>query len=237
MTPATRTWSPLRLATAAVLATWAGLFWFLLVSGRTSLYLSPRTAWVVPTGAILLTMGFVGRLATARTRRHEPVRSGTAWALGFIALPVVMILAMPPVALGSYAASRRSVASGFVSGAPNLAVGDRVTLAAVAAAVWSDDARKALADRAGSSVTFEGIVTHREGQPADEFVLTRFIVSCCVADALSVQVRVVGAPPGRFAEDQWVRVAGTFYPVGLENVVDATSITPIPRPQEPYLAV
>ncbi|MGH2738157.1 MAG: hypothetical protein ACRDHH_05020 [Actinomycetota bacterium] len=41
-------------------------------------------------------------------------------------------------------------------------------------------------------------MTRREGSPADEFVLTRFIVSCCVADALSVQVRVVGAPPGRF---------------------------------------
>jgi uncharacterized repeat protein (TIGR03943 family) len=150
---------------------------------------------------------------------------------------VVVILAMPPVALGSYAASRRSVASGFVSGGRSVTVGQRVTLAAVAAGVWSDEARKALADRAGSQVTFEGIVTRREGQPADEFVLTRFIMSCCVADALSVQVRVVGAPPGRFAQDQWVRVAGTFYPVGRENVVDATSITPISRPQEPYLAV
>jgi uncharacterized repeat protein (TIGR03943 family) len=237
MTGATRVWSPLRLATAAVLAAWAALFWFLLISGRTSLYLSPRTAWVVPVGAVLLTIGVVGRLATARTRREEWVRSGTAWAVGFIALPVVLILAMPPVALGSYAASRRSVAAGLATGAPDVVVGERVTLAAVAAGVWSDDARKALADRAGSPVTFEGIVTRREGQPADEFVLTRFIVSCCVADALSVQVRVVGAPPGRFAEDQWVRVAGTFYPVGRENVVDASSITPIPRPEEPYLSV
>jgi putative membrane protein len=80
-------------------------------------------------------------------------------------------------------------------------------------------------------------VTRRPGQPANEFVLTRFIVSCCVADALSVQVRVVGVPPGRFSEDQWVRVTGTFYPVGRETVVDAASIDPIPRPEEPYLSV
>jgi putative membrane protein len=118
-----------------------------------------------------------------------------------------------------------------------VAVGDRVTLASVAAATWSDEARRALADRAGSRVTFEGIVTRREGQPADEFVLTRFIVSCCVADALSVQVRVVGAPPGRFGQDQWVRVTGTFYPVGRETVVDASSIERIPRPDDPYLSV
>lgn len=227
--------SPVRMATAVVLAGWAGLFWFLLGSGRTSLYLSSRTAWVVPTGAIVLTTAAVGRLLTLRTPRHEPLTSRTTWALGFIVFPAVVVLALPPTALGSYAASRRSLSAGFAGG-PALEAGDRVTLAAVAAGVWSDEARRALVDRAGSRVTFEGIVTRREGSPADEFVLTRFIVSCCVADALSVQVRVVGAPPG-FEEDQWVRVSGTFYPVGREIVVDAASVRAIPQPQDPYLNV
>ncbi|HEX5948959.1 MAG TPA: hypothetical protein VFZ45_05280, partial [Actinomycetota bacterium] len=173
------------MATAVVLAGWAGLFWFLLGSGRTSLYLSSRTAWVVPTGAIVLTAAALGRLLTLRTPRHEPLTSRTTWALGFIVFPAVVVLALPPTALGSYAASRRSLSAGFAGG-PALEAGDRVTLAAVAAGVWSEEARRALVDRAGSRVTFEGIVTRREGSPADEFVLTRFIVSCCVADALSV---------------------------------------------------
>jgi uncharacterized repeat protein (TIGR03943 family) len=227
--------SPVRVATAVVLAGWAGLFWFLLGSGRTSLYLSSRTAWVVPTGAIVLTAAAVGRLLTLRTPRPEPLTSRTSWALGFIVFPAVVVLALPPTALGSYAASRRSLSAGFAGG-PALEAGDRVTLAAVAAGVWSDEARRALVARAGSRVTFEGIVTRREGSPADEFVLTRFIVSCCVADALSVQVRVVGAPPG-FEQDQWVRVSGTFYPVGREVVVDAASVRAISQPQDPYLNV
>jgi uncharacterized repeat protein (TIGR03943 family) len=232
---AARRWSTRRLAVAVVLLIWAVLFWFLLLTDRTSLYLSPRTAWVVPTGAILLTVAAAGRLLTARTARAEPVRS--VWGLGLVVLPAVLVFAVPPAALGSYAASRRSLAAGAVAGPSDVALGDRVTLASVAAATWSDEARRALADRAGSQVTFEGIVIRREGQPADEFVLTRFIVSCCVADALSVQVRVVGAPPGRFRPDQWVRVTGTFYPVGRETVVDASSIEAIPRPKDPYLSV
>jgi uncharacterized repeat protein (TIGR03943 family) len=219
--------SSLRVATAAALAAWAGLFWFLLVSGRTSLYLSSRTAWVVPTGAVVLT--------TLRAPRKERLTPRTSWALGFIVFPAVIVLTLPPTALGSYAAARRSLSAGFAG--PALETGGRVTLAAVAAGVWSDDARRALIDRAGSPVRFEGIVTRREGSPADEFVLTRFIVSCCVADALSVQVRVVGAPPGRFEEDQWVRVSGTFYPVGREVVVAASSVRAIPQPDDPYLNV
>jgi uncharacterized repeat protein (TIGR03943 family) len=229
-------WSASRLAIAAVLGAWAGLFWFLLLSDRTALYLSSRTAWVVPTGAIVLTAAAVGRLATARSARAEPLRPRTAWGLGFVVLPVAVVLALPPTSLGSFAAARRSPSAGVVT-APAIEPGDQVTLAAVAAAMWSDEARRALADRAGTSVTFEGIVTRREGAPADEFMLTRFIVSCCVADALSVQVRVVGAPPGEFGQDQWVRVSGTFYPLGTEAVVDAQRVQAIPQPARPYLNV
>jgi putative membrane protein len=232
-----RRWSASRVAQGLALAAWAGLFWFLLVSGRTSLYLSSRTAWVVPVGAIALTAAAIGRLATARVGDPRPLGARTMWAVGFVMLPVVVILALPPAALGSFAASRRSLASGAVTTAPDLEAGGEVTLASVAAAGWSQDARRSLVARAGSRVTFEGIVARRDGQPPDEFMLTRFIVSCCVADALSVQVRVVGAPPGEFEDDDWVRVSGVFYPLEREVVVDASRIEPIPQPDEPYLNV
>lgn len=229
-------WSPTRLGTAAALGAWAGLFWYLLLSGRTSLYLSSRTAWVVPTGAAILTIAFLGRLATARAPGAERLRWRTAWGLGFVVLPAITVMAMPPTALGSFAASRRSSSAGFVT-APAVQPGQAVTLPAVAAGMWSDDARRALVSRAGSRVTFEGIVVKREGMPADEFLLTRFIVSCCVADALSVEVRVVGTPPGKFDQDEWVRVTGTFYPVGHDVVVDASDVEAIPQPDDPYLNV
>jgi uncharacterized repeat protein (TIGR03943 family) len=231
-----RTWSASRVGTGLVLAAWAGLFWFLILTDRIQLYLSTRTAWVVPMGAIVLTIAAAGRLATARTGRPEPLGSRQAWGLGLIVLPVITVLALPPAALGSYAASRRSVSAGVVAPTAEVSSGP-VTLASVAAAMWSDEARESLADRAGTRVSFEGIVTRREGMPADEFILARFIISCCVADALSVQVRVVGAPPGELREDQWVRVQGTFYPVARETVVDASSIRVIPRPDSPYLNV
>ena len=232
---ARRRWSPSRLAAATVLAAWAGLFWFLLLSGRTALYLSDRTAWVVPTGGVILTLAALGRLVTARATGPRSLDRRGAWQAAVAIVPVAAILALPPSTLGSFAAARRSVATGFV--APDVADGGAVTLASVAAAGWSEDARRSLVRRAGSTVRFDGFVARREGQPADEFFLTRFLVSCCVADALSVQVRVVGAPPGRLAPDDWVRVTGTFYPVGREVVVDASRIEPIPQPEDPYLNV
>ncbi|MBA3728332.1 MAG: TIGR03943 family protein [Actinobacteria bacterium] len=228
--------SPVRVASALALASWAGLFWFLIGSGRTSLYLSSRTDWVVPVGAIVLTAALAGRLLSLRTARPEALTRREALAIGLTILPVVTVLALPPASLGSFAADRRSslASAGFSGDAGDISSGE-VTLVDVASALRSGEGMQQLTKRAGAEVGFVGFVTRDPGMPADEFLLTRFLVSCCAADALSIQVRVVGAPPGRFEADQWVRAEGLLYPLGGEVIVDATLVEGVPRPDRPYL--
>jgi len=229
-------WSARKIANTLTLGAWAVLFWFLMVTDRTSYYLSSRTDWLVPVGAIVLSVAAIGRSLSLRSPRRESLRRSDAWAVGLIVFPIVIVLALPPASLSSFAASRRSSFSsaGFTTSAEDLAEGE-LSLADVAGALRSQDAMEALVDRAGSDVTFTGFVTRDSATPADEFVLTRFLISCCVADALSVEARVVGAPPGAFENDQWVRVSGKFYPLGGEVIVDATDVTKVSRPKRPYL--
>jgi uncharacterized repeat protein (TIGR03943 family) len=230
------TWSAKRLSGAIALAAWAGLFWFLMASDRTAFYLSSRTDWVVPVGAVILTIAACGRFASARSSHAEQLTTKEAWGIGVIVLPVVVVLALPPASLSSFASSRRSsfASAGFTTSAEDLAEGE-LSLADVAGALRSGESMDALVARAGSEVDFTGFVARDEAMAADEFVLTRFLISCCVADALSVEVRVVGAPPGRFAKDDWVRVEGKIYPVGGEVILDAASIEAVERPDRPYL--
>jgi uncharacterized repeat protein (TIGR03943 family) len=229
--------SPKRIASAAVLGSWAALFWFLILTDRISFYLSTRTAWVVPVGAAILTVALIGRSASLTSGRPESF--SLSETVGYIVLivPVIIVLVLPPTSLASYAATRRSSISGasFVTTTGDAATGD-LSLTDVAAALRSAQGRKALAQRAGDTVSFTGFVARYPGMSADEFTLTRFVVSCCVADALAVQVRVANAPPGGFENDQWVRVTGKFYPLGEEGVVDATEIEPVARPKHPYLS-
>ena len=231
-----RRWSPLRVMTAIALAAWAGLFWSLIATDRISLYLSSRTAWVVPMGAIVLTVAALGRLASARVEQPEPVPPRVMLGLALIVLPVVCVLALPPTSLGSFAASRRSslTSGSFVSSAEDISSGE-LSLVDVSGATRSREAMRALVGRAGEEVSFTGFVTRDDSTPANEFVLTRFLISCCVADALSAEVRVVGAPPGEFKEDQWVQVTGSMYPLGREVIVDSTKIVRVDRPKHPYL--
>lgn len=232
-----RRWSPTRVAGTAVLAAWAGLFWFLLLSGRDAFYLSSRTEWIVPVAAILLTAAATGRLMSARVVVPESLSVRELWMMGLMVVPVVLVLAAPPATLGAFSASKRAgfAGTGFATSAGDIGSGE-LTLVDVAAGQTSPEGERALAARAGETVRFIGFVTRRDDTPADEILLTRYVVSCCVADATVAQVRVVNVTPGAFANDTWVEVTGTIYPLGREVIVDATEITEVERPDRPYLS-
>ena len=60
-------------------------------------------------------------------------------------------------------------------------------------------------------------------------------MTCCVADATIAEVRVVNVTPGQFANEDWVQVTGTIFPIGREVIVDASDIVAVERPDHPYL--
>lgn len=227
-----RRWSRARVGAALVIGAWAGLFWFVLVAGRTPLYLSSRTAWLVPLGAALMTIAAIGRLASARVSRPEHLGSREVVILGVIALPVVLLLALPPATLGSFAADRRSDSTGI--GASARIVSGPIDFVDIAAARSVKAAAADLRARAGERVSMDGFVTLVEGAD-DRFQLTRFVITCCVADATISYVTVVDTPPGAFTDDDWVRVTGVIYPLGADILIDAEAVEPIPAPADPYL--
>gem|GEM_PF-2433587 len=72
-----------------------------------------------------------------------------------------------------------------------------------------------------SIVELTGFVARWEGLPENEIVVTRFIVSCCVADAVPIGVTVRWPEAAAFATNSWVYVKGVFRqenrPVGGGN--------------------
>lgn len=70
--------------------------------------------------------------------------------------------------------------------------------------------------------------------PDDEFLLTRFVVSCCIVDAVPVQLRIVETPHS-FDPDEWVRVKGNLDLSGEEVTLRASVVEGIPEPESPYL--
>jgi uncharacterized repeat protein (TIGR03943 family) len=170
----------------------------------------------------------------------------------WLVAPVVCIALVPLVPLGADAVGKRAGNEVSARRAPQgdgdelissgePLTGGRVTLLDFVSQVVNDPANPFT-----EPVTLVGFVTQ---DPAiDEgFVLARFVVSCCAADAQPMLVhisydRYVGEVP---PTDAWVEVTGVHVPapegtpdgerILTENVrVDATEVQVIDQPANPY---
>lgn len=154
---------------------------------------------------------------------------GVAWLL---AVPLLVLLLIAPPALGSFAAGRQGPVatvsdSGFVElppareGAVDLGLRDFVTRA-------QQDPDRSLD---GVPVRVVGFVVPDES--GDGYLLSRFTVACCAADATAYTTRVVG--DGDRTADTWVEITGRWEPGDGElPVLVADSVAVVPPPEEPY---
>jgi uncharacterized repeat protein (TIGR03943 family) len=232
-----------RHAYSAVLATWAIFFAAIWLTDETGRYLGGQTAWVVPFGAVVT--GCAALLLMARGRLANDRRLRPSEAAGILALlsPIVAVLAVPQAELGAAAAERRSSGdlATSLAAAPS-GQGREFSLAhiMVAGTHPQPDVKE------GIHVRLLGFVMTREGTPPGEFQVTRFMITCCVADAtpLFVTVDPRGAVPAR---DSWVVVTGALaYREGIEEsagwegrppefVVANAEVEEIPPPAKPYI--
>lgn len=85
----------------------------------------------------------------------------------------------------------------------------------------------------------EGFVIHIKDQPDDVLTLSRFVITCCAADAypIGIPVKLKGSRSA-YAPDQWLQVEGKMATQTLSGkrqlVVMATDLTKIPKPDAPY---
>ena len=91
---------------------------------------------------------------------------------------------------------------------------------------------------AGQPVDVTGFVYCRPDLPPDTWLVSRFLVMCCVADATPISL-VVYAPGVAVEDDMWVRVRGQFAAETAGQIptplLIADEVTPIEPPAQPYL--
>ena len=168
--------------------------------------------------------------------------------VALLALPVALAL-IPPRPLGTDAMATRALQLGSVPASAGLA--------GIAEAAWSDDdgPRTVLdwlvlfhqADTgatdlnrfAGESARVRGFVYRDERFPTGTFMVSRFLLSCCVADAAPIGLAVRWPDAEFLDDDAWVWVSGEF---AIETFLDervpvlvAMEVTPAEQPPQPYL--
>ncbi|NEQ25020.1 MAG: TIGR03943 family protein [Microcoleus sp. SIO2G3] len=92
---------------------------------------------------------------------------------------------------------------------------------------------------AGQKVDVKGFVIHPPNLPADYLVISRFVITCCAADAYPVGLPVkIEGDRSRYAPDSWQQIRGSMMTETLNNqrqlVIQASAIESIPEPSNPY---
>lgn len=222
-----------RTARAAVLTLWAGFFIYLWVSGEQVRYIGPRTLWVIPFGAITLSLAALVHLFTLRGPKGEPLRRSELLGLVVTVLPIAFVAAVPAPELGSLAASKKLASDSLVSSfayAPPADPDREISFIDVHYANLSEEYATAVGVAEGREMSLVGFVTH----DGDQLQLTRFYISCCAADAIPYSVPLTTAET--YSDDTWLAVKGTLVREPGGYVLEVTSATPTETPETPYLS-
>jgi uncharacterized repeat protein (TIGR03943 family) len=193
---------------------------------------------LVASGAILVGLAVVTAVRHGRDQdghqRHGP---GVAWLL---ALPPLALVLIAPPALGAFAASRQAVrppptiqispAGQAAAGADQalfpllVPPGDGAAVPLTLAEYLARD-YEAPHTLGGVRIRLVGFVTpKRPGR--DGYLLTRFAINCCAADATALKVTIHGDPVPR-AADTWLEVEGRWQQRTSDDPNQPSSETPL----------
>ncbi|QUY45040.1 TIGR03943 family protein [Acaryochloris sp. 'Moss Beach'] len=92
---------------------------------------------------------------------------------------------------------------------------------------------------AGQKVNVDGFVVYPEDLSDNYFTLTRFVISCCAADAYPVGLPVkLKQSRKTYAVDSWLAIQGEMVTETLNGqrqlVIQAQTLKSIPEPDNPY---
>jgi putative membrane protein len=172
---------------------------------------------------------------------------GLTWGgVALVLLPILLGIAVPPRPLGASALANRELNTGLNQTTLPGIIGGATQKASTemnhldwwkrfrASSNLNQDPQII-----GQEAKVIGFVYQDERYGEGHFLLVRYTVSCCVADASALGLVVASPAAASLQPDQWVEVSGTFVPSTLESwqmpVLEASHITPIEIPNQPYL--
>lgn len=240
-----------------------GLFFFeRFVTGKLYFYIAPRFWWLSVVAVVVCFALAASFNLLKRDEKHDHDHDhehehehghdhghdhshdhshGNVFSVLILAIPLVLGIMVAPKTLGANAIENRGISTDFAVSSDAAAKSLTIVPSQRNVLDWA----RAIAATTepeqfyGQEADVIGFV-YRDSRFADnQFMVARFTMTCCVADALAVGVIVQADNAVDFEMDSWVSIKGTFQETTFEDsampAIFATEITPTERPEQPYL--
>lgn len=162
------------------------------------------------------------------------------WVLWLVALPVLMGILIPKHPLGTNVLENRGINTGagiVARGSSSTAV-LQIPSSQRSVLDWYQSFYNGL-ETSGEMADITGFVYHDARLGQNQFMVGRFIIICCVADASAIGLVVGWNEASALPDNGWVRVRGPITEVELDGqrlpLVQAQQVDMIPEPEQPYL--
>lgn len=253
----------LEVVKSALLIGLGGYFTWLIAADKLPNYINYRFAWLSYVAALLFAiMGLVsGWHVYAHHLRRGPDRADhdhdiddhaehdhadhghapISWGvLAIIALPLALGVLIPSRPLGAEAVGSISTLAAGAAQSTALA-GFQIAPEQRNVLDWLRAFNSAADynELNGLPVDVVGFVYLEPTFETGTFMVARFTVSCCVADAAAIGLPVTYADSASLSQGEWVRVRGTMRVGQFRGetlpVIHADSVEIVPQPDHPYL--
>lgn len=243
-TQANTTPKPMEWAKVTILFGLAIYFAYIIIVGDLNNYINLRFAWLSYVAVVIfIALGGANLYGILQSRNtsDEYIRqehTSLSWSILFVvAIPLVLGTLIPSEPLGADAV--------------NGDISNTTVSLSRASAVTRDPLERNILEwlrvfNEGTPASFNGQQADVSGfvyrEPTfgeDIFMIARFTMSCCVADASAIGFPVRFVDDGTLADGEWVRVTGTFladnFRGELTPILEADFLEIIDQPERPYL--
>lgn len=241
-----------------------GLFFFeRFVTGKLYFYIAPRFWWLAVVAVVLCFALAASFNLTNRKEEedhdhdhdhdhhhhdhdhdhdHGHAHShGSPFSVVMLAIPLILGIMVAPKTLGATAIDNRGISTDFAVSSDAAAKSLTIVPSERNVLDWA----RAIASTTepeqfyGQEAEVIGFV-YRDSRFADnQFMVARFTLTCCVADALAVGIVVQTEDAQAFEVDTWVEISGVFQETDFDGAlmpaIFATEIAPTDQPEQPYL--
>lgn len=225
-----------RLEMAGLFLVWGGTYAWVLWSGGYLLFLRPGFRPLLILSLCILSAFLTAVLFRARTARFVNSYAALWIRVGVLVLPLFYLLVAQEEPLGSHAFKNRSVPLTFSRAITRPGVSGR---ASKDGAVTLLEILQGFKKYRGKQVVTEGMVYRDEVVPPKHFLVFRFLIVCCAADALPAGALVEYDQADSLGIDSWVRLEGILDLKVVDGLVfpciKGAKVASIDAPKLPYL--
>jgi uncharacterized repeat protein (TIGR03943 family) len=219
-----------------------------LLSGKLSLYINIRYAPLTVFGIVVLAMMALALFREPKTdhdhqdSNQEHKHNASTRALIILFVPLLITVLIPSHPLDASAASTR----GMNVSTPLIGSSSQTRQFEAAADTrnildWIRifNSGSAPTPYLGQTAKVTGFVYHDPRLPANQFIVSRFVITCCAADASAIGMIVTWDQSSTLEESAWIAVKGPVQSAELGGqpipLIEAVLVQPVQQPPQPYL--